>query len=243
MNADAVIIWVATWGPLVTLSSTVLLAAITAWLAYLTKVMADSAQKAAEQSRIAAEASLASVAAAEASIDVRFDVEPYITSTAGETRRALEILELGGLNLDDEVPAGFFSKISAWRGVRLTCRGATVTVHGLKVTYVSVEDRSDPDSNFTKTTGTSQDLELVCTDDLPRLCHVNEVIEFQVPDRPVDEALVEFTTVLSYSFGAGPVRQREMKWRKPPEAKHHRADERDDVGSSEVAPTEVREQK
>lgn len=121
MNADAVIIWVATWGPLVTLSSTVLLAAITAWLAYLTKVMADSAQKAAEQSRIAAEASLASVAAAEASIDVRFDVEPYITSTAGETRRALEILELGGLNLDDEVPAGFFSKISAWRGVRLTC--------------------------------------------------------------------------------------------------------------------------
>jgi hypothetical protein len=72
----AVLQWVNDWGPLITLSAGVLLAAITGWYAYLTKQIADSARASAEQSRIAAEASLSSAAAVEASIDVHFDVEP-----------------------------------------------------------------------------------------------------------------------------------------------------------------------
>lgn len=242
MNSDVIVNWVGTWGPLVTLSSTVILAAITAWYAYLTKVIADSSKKSAEQSRIAAEASLASVAAAEASVDVRFDVEPSMTSTAGEMRQALdELVEHGELDLGDVVSTGLLSRLSAWRGVRLICRGATVTVHGLKVTYVSVVD-SEPDSKIRATTGKYQDVELVCRDDLPRLCHVSEAIEFEVPNRPAGEVLDEFTTVLSYSFGVGPVRQREVKWRKPPEAKRHPARDRADVGS-EAAAIETRNQK
>lgn len=214
MNLDAVTNWVGTWGPLVTLASTIALAAITAWYAYLTKVIANSSEKSAEQSRIAAEASLASVAAAEASVDVRFDVEPSISSTADEMRRALEkLVDEGGLGPSDEVSMEHLSKSLTWTGVQLICRGATVTVHGLKVTYVSVLE-SPPDSKIKSTTGQHQDVELVCHVDLPRLCHVSEAIEFDVPNRHAGEVLDAFTTVLSYSFGVGPVRQRELKWRK-----------------------------
>lgn len=214
-----IIPWVETWDSFITLLSSLILAAITAWLAWLTKKMAASAKEAATQSRIAAQASLASVAAAEASVDVRFDVEPYLSSTAGKMRKALEILLEGGLKSGAPVTPGLLEKISAWNKVKLTCRGATVTVHALTVTKVVTSERSDPGSKIQKTNTTHQDIELRCLDELPRLCHANETIEFTVPDRTEDEGLVEFTATLAYSFGAGSVRQREVKWRKPREVK------------------------
>lgn len=204
--------WVETWGPLVTLMSTVALAVVTGWLAYVTMAMANTAKEAAEQSRIAAESSLAAVAAAEAAVDVRFDLEPLRTSTAGEMLQAAELLQLGGLKSDDEVPDEFFSRILAWRAVRLTCRGATVNVHAVKVTSVTIQDRSDQDSRIQKSTTSVRDIELAGSDELPRLCHVDEVLEFDVVGRPPGEKLVEVIGAVSYSFGAGAIRQREVKW-------------------------------
>jgi hypothetical protein len=191
----------------------VVLAAITAWLAYLTKVMADGARTAAEQSRIAAEASLSSVAAAEASIDVRFDVEPVMGSTVGELRRAISDLEASGITGDDEVTPELMAKVTAWRILQLTCRGATVSVHGLRVTYISVQDRAD-NPRLTKITGRSYDMALAPSGELPRLCHAGESIEFAMSDRPFDELLAEVGTTVLYAIGNGPIREREATWSK-----------------------------
>lgn len=223
VNSRAVTDWVETWGPLVTLASTVVLAGITAWLAHLTKVMADGARTAAEQSRIAAEASLSSVAAAEASVDVRFDVAPVMGSTVGELERAVRGLEASGMSRDDEFTPEMMAKITAWRSVHLTCRGATVSVHGLKVTYIGVQEDTGDDTNLQMISGRSYDMVLAPSDDLPRPCHSGETIEFEVPDRPLDEQIVEIATTVLYAFGNGPIREREAKWTKPPQAQSQRA--------------------
>jgi hypothetical protein len=237
MSAVSVIEWVTTWGPLVTLSSTVLLAIVTAWLAYVTKVMADSAKDAAVQSRIAAEASLASVAAAEASVDVRFDAQPSMGATAGEMLRAVEMLQLGGLRGEDEVPPDFFPKVSTWRGVRLTCRGATVTVHGLRLVGVSVQDQKRSDSTVFHTASETCDIELVCVEDLPRMAHTDEVLNFQVENRTTGEEVVGFTARVSYSFGIGEVRAREVTWKKSPVENRQSAALRNVAASASPSPT------
>lgn len=221
MSEKELVDWVETWGPLVTLASTVILAVITGWLAYLTKVMADSAREAAEHSRVAAEASLATVAAAEASVDVRFSAEPKIYSTAGEMRRAVEILQSGGLGAKDPITPDFFSTISTWRAIRLSCVGATVTVHGLRLVSATVQDRVAPDGDVTTTRSTTvhYDETLACVDELPRLYHAGESTEFTVPSRPAGEDLIEMTAMVSYSFGTGSIRDREVRWSKKREPK------------------------
>lgn len=214
-----IVSWLATWDSLITLVSSLILAAITAWLAWITKNMAASAKEAATQSRIAAQASLAAVAAAEASVDVRFEVEPSFSSTVDKVRKAIEIMQVGGMDPTDPVPAGLFEKVSAWTRVRLICRGATVTVHALKVTGIATVEPTQAGAEIRTYTSTGKDIKLTCLDELPRLCHANETIEFSVPDRAEDEGLVEFTAILSYSFGTGSVREREVKWQKPNERK------------------------
>ena len=55
VHSGTVIKWVNDWGPLITLSSAVVLAGVTAWLAYLTMILARSARTAAADARVAAE--------------------------------------------------------------------------------------------------------------------------------------------------------------------------------------------
>ncbi|WP_148077129.1 hypothetical protein [Nocardioides aurantiacus] len=211
MNSDAVINWVKDWGPLITLASTVILAGITAWLAILTKFMANSAGKAAEHSKTAAEASAASVAATEAAIDVNFDVVPRMGSTVGEITRMLNVLESAGLSMDAEVTPKLMDSMTAWRDVDLTCRGATVNVHGLTITFIYLRD---PDSESRVVRGQSENLELQAGVELPRLCHAGEIISFEVPERPIDEDLDGFKGEVSYSFGTGAIRVRQVEWKK-----------------------------
>lgn len=210
--------WVADWGPFITLLSTVLLAAITAWLAYLTKVMADSARTSAEQSRVAAEASLSSVAVAEASLDVQFSVEPVINFTLDELEGLFHELESEGMGRDTELTPDLFRRISTWGEVALTCQGATVNLHGLQLTGVSVQDPTHTDSDAQVGTHTVYDdgVELASTETLPRLCHKGETVRFEVTDRPVGERLAEFSASVSYAVGNGPVRAREVHWTEPP---------------------------
>lgn len=227
--------WVEIWGPLVTLCSTVGLAIVTGWLAYVTKAMADSARSAAEQSRIAAEASLASVAAAEASVDVRFDLEPNQTSTKGALEHALQILELAG-SPDMALSPDFFSKISKWTGARLTCVGATVTVHAFRIAAVTVQEPHKSDADIQKTTTSYADVELETLQPLPRLCHASEVLSFEVLGRSAGEDIHQIEGVVSYSFGTGSIREREVTWKKPVTVKTHPVAEPADRSVTHPAP-------
>jgi hypothetical protein len=118
-------------------------------LAYLTKVMGASARTSAEQSRIAAEASLASVAVAEASVDVQFDLRPEKLvprqfNAGPELVRELESLGMIEASRPDgpyTVPVEYLELQLGWRTVVLTCRGATVSVHGLRVTLVGTQPK------------------------------------------------------------------------------------------------------
>ncbi|PTR44718.1 hypothetical protein C8K38_103215 [Rhodococcus sp. OK611] len=214
------------WDPLIILVSTVALTAITGYYAYLTRSLASSARTAAEQSRIAAEASLSSVAVAEASVDVQFDVEPGMRATLGQVRQLLSRLELEGLRPDDAVDDSL-AKVTSWQNLLLTCRGATVTVHGLKLTYVFVQNPDPTDSHVVSGIGTYYDemgLTPTETETLPRLCHAGETVQFEVKDRTAGEQLVEIRVAISYSFGNGPVRAREANWTRPPVTHTHEAD-------------------
>jgi hypothetical protein len=219
VKGDAVIEWVEDWGPLITLSSTVVLAVITAVLVYLTKVMADSARTAATQSRIAAEASLASVAAAEAAVDVAFDVEPLMTTTVKEMEDASELLSAAGMGRDEVITPALWAKLLSWREVKLTCRGNTVSLHGLILSEVTTEEpaTSGAASGIKMSVGTPHGLQLPTTEALPRLMHVGEAVIFDVPDRPAGEALEGFRASVLYAFGNGAIRRREVEWIGPPQ--------------------------
>lgn len=222
MNLATATDWMNDWDPLIVLVSTVALTAITGYYAYLTRSMASSARTAAEQSRIAAEASLSSVAVAEASVDVQFDVKPGMLTTLGDVRQLLSRLESEGSRPDDTVS---FSEITSWKNLLLTCRGATVTVHGLKLTYVSVQNPDPTDSNVVSSTGTYyEDMDLIPTENLPRLCHAGETVQFEVKDRSAGENLAEIRATISYSFGNGPVRAREANWTRPTVTHTHESD-------------------
>jgi hypothetical protein len=232
--------WVNDWGPLLTLSAGVLLAAITAWYAYLTKQIADSARTSAEQSRIAAEASLSSVAAAEASIDVHFDVESagLDSKQRGELREALKKQETMLLRREAEINLRTREGIAKWRAllsitslraVTLTCRGATVSVHGFRFTYIDVA----PDPPWPHRGSRLRlmlrppyhryyydGLALLPTEALPRLFHAGETVHFKLQDWPLDKRpeegrLIGFGGTVSYSFGNGPLRRREVTWTEP----------------------------
>jgi hypothetical protein len=218
VHSTTVLKWANDWGPLITLLSSVLLVAVTACLAYVATAMAASARKSAEQSRIAAEASLSSVAAAEASIEVQFDVNPVRVSTVGQMERMLHGQGSAGLRRDAELTPELMRAITVWQEVALTCRGATVSLHGLDLTFIGVQDPLRPDSKLRRViSGVSYDpgIELTPTERLPRLCHTGETVRFEVKDRPVGERLAEFHANVSYAFGKGPVRTQEVHWREP----------------------------
>ncbi|CPU35576.1 Uncharacterised protein [Mycobacteroides abscessus] len=213
LTADAPT-WVATWGPLATLVSTVALAAITAWYAILTKSLARSARDSADQARLAAEASRTSAAATEASVDVQFDLVPGRQSTAGEMRWLLTDLTARGMRDDEEVTPDLLAKVMAWRQVLVTCRGATVTVHGFDLSYVAVDDPPSADSSVRRSRVTTFDegYELQSAVPLPRLCHSGESIRFDISGRPVGELVSQIRGVVHYSIGNGPKRGRQAKW-------------------------------
>jgi hypothetical protein len=218
VHSTTVIKWVNDWGPLITLLSTVLLAAVAAWLTYVTAAMAASAEMSAEQSRLAAEASLSSVVAAEASIDVRFDVNPVRVSTVGQVEGMLQGLGSAGSRRDTGLTPELMRAITVWQEVALTCRGATVSVHGLDLAFIGVQDPLRPDSKLRRViSGVSYDpgIELIPTERLPRLCHTGDTVRFEVKDRPVGERLAEIHANVSYAFGNGPVLTQEVHWREP----------------------------
>jgi hypothetical protein len=219
VDSTTVIKWVNDWGPLITLLATVLLTAVTASLVYVTKTMAASAQTSAEQCRLAAEASLSSVAAAEASIDVQFDVNPVRVSTVGQMEGMIHGLGSPGLHRrDTELTSELMRAITVWQEVALTCRGATVSLHGLQLTFIGVQDPLRPDSKLRRViSGVSYDpgIELTPTERLPRVCHTGNTVRFEVKDRPVGERLAEFHASVSYAFGNGPIRTQEVPWREP----------------------------
>lgn len=66
--------WVADWGPLLTLISTMGLVAVTYWYARLTRTIASAAVDSAKSAETAAAAAAASASFAEASLPVGFDV-------------------------------------------------------------------------------------------------------------------------------------------------------------------------
>lgn len=216
MDTGDVTNWVNSWGPLITLVSTVVLALITGWLAYLTKVMADSANESATQARIAAEATLASVAVAEATVSIKFDVRAIFGSTVGALERRLEDLVSDGMSGDEEVTQELLQGITAWTNIQLTCRGNTVTVRGLSLTSVTLRDKPDDGAVRVYTT-THHEVPLASAESLPRIFHEDESLTFDVEGRSTGEDLVSFKTLVQYSIGDGPVRVREVEWTgKPP---------------------------
>jgi hypothetical protein len=218
VHSTTAIKWVNDWGPLITLLSSVLLAAVAAWLTYVTSAMAASALTSAEQSRLAAEASLSSVAAAEAAIEVQFDVNPVRASKVGQMEGMLHGLGSAGLRRDTELTPELMRAVTVWQEVALTCRGAAVSLHGLDLTFIGVQDPLRPDSKLRRViSGVSYDpgIELTPTERLPRLFYTGETVRFEVKDRPVGERLAEFHANVSYAFGSGPVRTQEVHWREP----------------------------
>lgn len=209
---------VAEWGPLITLISTVTLAGITAWYAYLTKSLAESAHDSAEQARIAASAGRAAADAAEAAIDVRFELAPETTSTLGQLNNLLkELASTGELRSEDKVPPRVLARIMTWVGVSITCSGATVTVHGFELRSVTVaEPRQDETKMRTAQVTTFKDYALPPQDALPQLRHAGEKLQFTIADRPVGELISEISGVVKYSIGSGRVRERNVEWREKP---------------------------
>lgn len=113
------------WVPLVT---TVILAGITAWMAWLTKRLADSSTDAANSARLAAEASRAAAVIAESALPVRFSINPVYAWGA-------PLDECDDSDVGEDVLGG----------VRLECAGATVFVH--RVTLVGAVRQLHPDEH------------------------------------------------------------------------------------------------
>ena len=107
--------------------------------------------------------------------------------------------------------------ITALQGIAVTCCGATVNLHGLRLTYigVQVEPSSQSKGRAVRGEGYSDDTDLTTTEELPRLLHAGETVRFDVNDRAVGERLVELHAAVSYGFGDSPVRTRQVRWEKP----------------------------
>jgi hypothetical protein len=201
--------WVNDWSPLLTLLSTLVLLVVTVWLAYLTKVLAAFAKTTEELSRVA-------VAVAEASTEVRFEVEPRISSDLNDLPEVQELQRKqnsGKASPTDyvDITDDMVQRVRVWREIVLTCKGATVDVHGLRLTSVGA---------FSVGSGIQKlprdlyrpDVELISTETLPRTCRAGQVVRFEVRDRPIGEPLASFDAIVSYAFGNGAIRTREVTW-------------------------------
>lgn len=208
--------WVATWGPLLTLVASVLLLAVTALYAYLTKSMADSARDAALSSKIAAEASQASAAASEAAVEVAFQLEPSFGSTVGELEKAVARAESEGLKANDSVE-GVLSSVLRWNEIEVRTTGATVYLRGCVINEVTWSESSEPESNVVKSKIVTATVDLEPTVQLPRRQHRGESISFRAPeDLPFDETPSAIKAVVNYSLGgAGDTHGRQVTWDKP----------------------------
>jgi hypothetical protein len=189
--------WVSDWGPLVTLASTVLLLGVTGWYAWLTKRVADASRDAAAHAKTAAEATLASVSAAEATIEVKFRVEPILGSTVGGVLRLLEeASHAGDLRADEVVTRGMLARYMRLTDIKLVCEGATVHVHGCRLDSLSWPQNEDGTHTLTETLRVL----LSPRDDQPRRLHRGESMHFLPPERPVGEHVTSMRCTVYYSF-------------------------------------------
>ena len=189
------------WGPLIQLICTVLLAAVTAWLTWLTKRMADAGRDAARHAQTAAEASLASVAATQASADVTFSVAPALSSTAGAVSRTLleQTVSEDRHKKDDLVTIDMLLPAMKVSSLSVTTRGATVYIHGVRLDHVTHPDAEK--SHVVRTEHSETDLST--SDALPRRFHRGEGLSFDVPDGFIRPDVVRIAATILYSFDGG----------------------------------------
>lgn len=208
--------WVAEWGPLVTLASTVVLLGVTAWYAWLTKRVADASRDAAVHAKIAAQASLASVSAAEAAIPVTFRLEPASSGTAGGLRKLLEkATKTGNIENDQPVTQEMLASFMRLNEVGLVCEGSTVYVHGCQLDTLSVPQNEDGSHIATETVQAP----LEPGDSSPRRLHKGESMTFRIPERPTGERVTAMSCTISYSFDGTQGRfERKVHWRENKES-------------------------
>jgi len=193
------------WGALIT---TVVLAAITAWYAVLTKRLADSAEESADSARRAAEASQAAVVIAESSVEVQFTLGPMYSTGRSE----------------DPESAGWM----ALSGVTLHSGAATVYVHSLRLDRVVVP--TSDHGGFWQEFGE----ELIGTLDqfgrddpatvLPQRLHKGEMMYFLRADPTADdpESVSELVATVMYSLdGSGAPRPLRIAWHGKPGRDFH----------------------
>jgi hypothetical protein len=97
-----------------------------------------------------------------------------------------------------------------------------VNLHGLEVTLVGTANGppigTDEDGYLEGMIEAASyragEMVLTPVERLPRLCHVGETIRFKVGNRPINEGLLELRAAVYYAFGNGPVRTREVRWRR-----------------------------
>jgi hypothetical protein len=213
MSSRDVSSWVQAWGPLVTLASAVLLALVTAWLAWVTMRMAKGAKDAAEYSKTAAEASLASAAAMQASVPVEFTLSPTRSTKASKIIDFLkDEVAKGFLGEDQEVDLNMFDSITTIDQLGLRCDGSAVYIRGGRIVEICREPES---ANNIRCEATNIVL-APSTISLPHRLHKNEAFSFDVPGFHPGEWIVRITAIIDYSFDGQTIQQRLVVWRKPP---------------------------
>lgn len=112
--------WVTEWGATVSLLANLLLVAVTAWYAALTRTLAKSSKESSASAREAAEQAALSVEVAMASVEVEFDAAPFYRPEVMMVRE--------GERLDDSMQLVF--------DIDVTSAGATVFVHSVRLDFV-----------------------------------------------------------------------------------------------------------
>jgi hypothetical protein len=203
------------------MATTVALLAVTGWYATLTRRIAEANTQAAAHAETAAKASLAAVAAAEASVDVAFDVEPRLHTTLGEVQALIERVTAEGMSPEAEATS-MLRPLMRLGGVDLLCQGAAVFVHECRLDAIErdVSDRSEPASGLRvrATETVSERVDLTPRDQLPRRLHKGESVAFSLPHEVPGDQVVRIDVTLLFSFSdSGKTYERRLDWSQRPE--------------------------
>jgi hypothetical protein len=214
MTSNHISRWVQDWGPLIALTSAVLLTLVTAWLAWVTMRMAKGAKDAAEYSKIAAEASLAATASIQASAPVEFALSPARETRVRKTLELLnDMVSKDASRAEEEVDISLFDPILTITAIQLVCDGSAVYVPGGRIVEVCRETRRDViECQATQITLATASVAL------PRRLHKGESIKFNLAGFEPGERIVRIRAVIDYSFiGQNPVQERLVVWRGGPQ--------------------------
>lgn len=205
--------WVQDWGPLVTLISAVLLALVTAWLAWVTTRIAKGAKDAAKYSEIAAKSSFESAAAIRASAPVEFTLGiSRVTKTDKMLGVLNDMISENAARAREQTDIRWFNSTWVIDGLELRCDGSAVYIHGGRIVEIYREvARHDIECEATRVV-------LVDSVALPRRLHKGEILRFGVDCFQPGEQVVGMTIIIDYSFdGQNTVHQRLVAWHAEPE--------------------------